>query len=265
MIENSLKALGLSNSEIRVYMALLPLESVPASAVAARLKIPRPTAKYTCEQLEKKGLVSALVKNNTYYYTAREPDILYSVLTTEKRQLEKKEIDLGKAMGSLKQLFRAKTQLPKIRFFEGPEGIIKMFDDVIKSRQPIYSCLYVGNIKSPVINDYINNVYIPQRQNAKMPAWAIFNDTEEGRNYKQKDNSMNRISLLAPEEAFPFEICFHIYGNKVAFYSYKKEDCIGIVIEDKHIRNMQFSMFKMAWNFARMLPINKAYAKVELD
>ena len=37
--------------------------------------------------------------------------------------------------------------------------------------------------------------------------------------YRKLDKEMNRVSLLVSSEDFPFRITYHIYGDKVAFYS----------------------------------------------
>lgn len=264
MLESTLHALGLSETEIKVYLALLPLGTVPASTVGLRLKIPRSTAKYTCEQLHKKGLISAQSKNNTFFYTAKEPEQLRTLLTQEKKTLEKKEDDLNRAMGSLKGLFREELNLPKVRFFEGSEGICKMFEDVIQENKTIFACLYADNDMDPQVMKYINEVYIPRRKNSKNEAWALFNTNEDSIEYRKQDEKMNRITLLVPTEEYPFDICFQIYGKKAAFYSFKPGNLVGVIIEDKFIQRLLFSVFKMAWDLARQFPTNQAYKKVEL-
>jgi sugar-specific transcriptional regulator TrmB len=265
MLIDVLKNLGLSETEVKVYTALLPLGTTPASTVGMRLNMPRPTAKYTCEQLQKKGLVTAFVKNSTFLYTAKEPEALHSILATERKQIEKKGNELEKVMGELKQLFNTEVQLPKVQFFEGAENINKVLEDALAEDQPLYGCLYIDETVHPTVLEYVEKVYLPERKRKQSPTRSLFNDNPLTQDYRKHDADMNRISLLVPTDQFPFEICFHIYGKKVAFYSYRSEDLTGIIIEHPLIHNMQFSLFKMAWNFARSLKQNEAYKDVSLD
>ncbi len=57
-----LESLGLEAIEAQVYQAALSLGTVPASIVANRLNMPRSSARYTCEQLIKKGLMVGSLK-----------------------------------------------------------------------------------------------------------------------------------------------------------------------------------------------------------
>lgn len=264
MLTTVLQQLGLNETEVKVYLALLPLGTVPASAIATRLAMPRSTAKYTCQQLVDIGLVTKLNKNNTFLFTAKDPENLYKILEKQKQEIMQKEYDIGRVLGELKKMFNPRSVLPKMQFFEGAENITKMLQDVLDEAKPLYGALHLDPQLHPTIATYFRDVYIPERKRKFFPSWMLFNDNGSTRDYREGDQLMNRISLLVPEKEFPFKICFHIYGDKVAFYSYKSPNLSGVIIQDSYIREMQFSLFKLAWNYARQLPDNENYRKVEV-
>lgn len=266
MVESILQNLGLQENEIKVYLALLSVGNAPASVIGSRVNIPRSTSKYTCLQLAKKGLVIKTVKNNTFLFTAKDPESLYTLLERQRKEIDNKEKDLSLIFSELKKIYNPHSVLPKVTFYEGPENIKKMFADVLKENATIYSALYLekdDQIESSM-RDYLYNVYIPQRKKLQTRSFGLFNDNEATKAYQKLDQAMNRVSLLVPEKLFPFETCYHIYGNKVAFYSYKKDDITGVIIENTHIRNTQFSIFKLAWSYARMLKLNHQYKSVDI-
>lgn len=265
MLTTILQQLGLNETEIKVYLALLPLGTVPASVVAIRLGMPRSTAKYTCQQLVDWGLVTKTNKNHTFLFAAKDPESLYNILEKQKQEISQKEGEVSKILTELKKIYNPHTIIPKIRFFEGPENINKMLQDVLDDAKPLYGALNMEVDFPPLIASYIWNTYIPERKRMFFPSWMLFNDNDLTRDYRKEDLDMNRISLLVPEKDFPFKICFHIYGDKVAFYSYEPTDLVGVIIEDSFIRDMQFSLFKLAWNYSRLLPANENYRKVELE
>lgn len=263
-LKDNLITLGLNDNEVAVYLALLPLGTVPASVLGMRVGIPRSTAKYTCQQLVKKGVVIESGKNNTEYYTAKSPESLLIVLEEQQKELSRKKDGLERIMGDLKMMYRSDIALPKVQFFEGRQGIIKLFEDVLSEQKPLYGALDFDDQTDPEIRAYLDETYVPRRKRLRFPAWMLFNDNEQTRAYQKNDHEMNRISLLLPEKKYPFYICFHIYGDKVAFYSYRSSSLSGVLIQDTFIQKMQFSLFRMAWDLARTLPVNEQYRKVEV-
>ncbi len=263
-IKETLESLGLSDKEAQVYLALLPVGSAPASVLGNRTGINRSTAQYICQQLAKKGLIKALEKNNTFIYSPESPDKLLYLLNLQKAALEEKEHQTNRIIGDLKAMINPMAVLPKVKFFEGADGLIEMLEDVIQENKPLYGALQLDEQMDERILDYAINVYTPKRAALKNPAKFLFNDNKLTRDYQDNDSSVNRISLLLPVKEFPFEACCHIYGDKVAFYSYRKNDLSGVLIQNPQINKLMMSIFRAAWNYARGLKKNAVYKKLEI-
>lgn len=259
-----LKSLGLSDSEIDVYLGLLGFHSAPASSLARQLRMPRTTVKYCLEQLCQKGLSRSLERNGCSYYSPNPPSQLQTLLDLQKRAVEAQSAPLSAMIGDLMQKYRRDAVMPKVQFFEGAAGIIAMLQDVIDDHESLYGALHLSETMDPLILDYFTTTYIPERKKRQNPSWMLFNDNPRTRQYQAEDLNMNRLSLLVPEAEFPFESCLHVYGDKVAFYSYESALMSGVIIQDAYIRRVQFSLFKLAWDRAKHFPQNKRYQKVEL-
>lgn len=264
MLDYSLEQFGLNPTEVKVYLALLPLGTVPASTLGRRLQIPRSTAKYTCEQLAQKGLIISSNKNNTTLYAARNPSHLQNLIEKQREQLEEKQSQLNEVVNELTGLFQQSEVLPKVSYFEGADNVIRMFEDVLKENKTLYGALYINDEVDTRILHYIEKVYIPARIKMGFQSWMIFNDDERTQKYETDHEEMNRVILYVPKDEFPFEICFHIYGEKIAFYYSTKNMSMGVIIEDARIQKMHFSLFKMAWNYALTLPANKSFKSLKL-
>jgi len=264
MIEKVLESLGLTEKEVAIYLALLPLGNAPASALGNRTGVNRSTAQYICQQLTKKGIIRSLQKNNTFIYSPESPEKLLYLIDQEKKQLEEKTEQTNRIIGQLKGMINPQAVLPKVKFFEGVEGLIEMFEDVLKPDLKLYGALRIDEDIHPDIAKYLAEVYTPRRIALKNPAWILFNDNVETKKYQQNDLVVNRVSLLLPLKEFPFDACCHIYDNKVAFYSYKKTDLTGVIIENSFIKQTQISIFKAAWNAAKKLKLNMKYKDVEI-
>lgn len=265
MIEDALKNLGLNETQMNLYRLVLSLKEVPASILAKRLKIPRSTSKYSCEQLVQRGLLSRFQKNQTWFYTPYSPDSLHLLIDDEQRKLDRKRELLDAVLPELKALYLGDGSIKSLRFFEGEDAVIRMFMDVLDSEEEIYGVIHYPDELPEKLAEFIRNVYVPRRKHSKQASWILFNDTPQAMKYREQDYGMNRISLLVPTEHFPFDICMHIYGQKLAFYSYRLGSVSGVIIEDPSVLQLQRSMFKMAWNLARTLPKNANLSQVDLS
>lgn len=264
IIPDVLSKMGLDSKEIALYLQLLSSGSAPASALAKRVELPRSTAQFKCQRLVEKGLFKVLSKNNSHLYIAEAPEKLLYLFNQQIQELEKDKEQLSLLLPELLKIYNPLANLPKTRVFEGVDGIIEMFEDVLHEGQPLFGLTRNNNEMNREIERYLAEEYIAKRKRLRNPAWIIFNDNPTTRSYQSYDHDVNRISLLIPEKIFPLDACCHIYGHKVAFYSYSQNDLTGILIENDHIYQSQRTLFEMSWNLARQMPGNERYLKVDL-
>ncbi len=256
-----LKSFGLNDKEVDIYLALLKFGSAQVSLLSHYTGISRSTVQYECKHLEKFGVIKSIRKGNVVLYVAKSPQELFSILSQRKIELERMYFRVQNIMGDLVALQGDNSVVPNVSFFEGVSGIIDILEDTLKENTTLYSVLKLEDKSEihPELWEYFSNEYIEKRKELKNETRSIFNDNQASRDYRKLDAEMNRVTLLLPTNEFPFEACSHIYGNKVAFCSYKLKDLTGVIIENEFISKMQFSLFKGAWNYALSLDINKKY------
>lgn len=263
-IRKTLEKIGLNQKEIKIYLTSLSIWQSPASILGQKNNIVRSTAQYTCQSLSDKGLLNITPKGNTFLYTACDPEKLLSLVNKEYDLVEKKFQSTRQIIWDLKAIMNPSIKLPKVKYFTWIEWVIDLINDVFTEENIIYGALELTDNMHPEITRYINEEYIPKRKVSKVVSKMLFNNNSRTQKYQSIDKQMNRISLLVSKEDFPFESCLHIYGNKVAVYSYNKDDLTGILIENEYVKNMFLSLYKMAWKFAKNLPENEKYKNEEL-
>src|SRR3989338_1279088 len=87
-IPGVLAELGLSEGEIKVYLALLKLSSVPVSKIKEETQMHRTTIYDFLEKLLNKGLINYVIRNNVKYYTAANPTKLFEFLKEKQDHLQ---------------------------------------------------------------------------------------------------------------------------------------------------------------------------------
>ena len=119
--------LGLSDGEVKCYLALLKLGSVPVSKLKEETKLHRTTIYDFIEKLLNKGLASYVVKNNVKFFKATAPERLMDVI-------KEKESKLTAVMPKLKELANFETDEIRVEVYKGREGFKTILNDIIRNR-----------------------------------------------------------------------------------------------------------------------------------
>ncbi len=234
------KNIGLNDKEARVYLACLELGSSAVSEIARRARINRVTAYDVLEKLMKKGMVNTFLKNGIRLYDATDPQMIAA-------EVKRRQRDFLKSIPDLRRL-RGDAIHPRIRYFEGLDGVKAIYEDTLSSKTEI---LNYSNSKE--IRDHWPNYdeeYVAKRVKHKIYLRGISPADEHGAWVHEHDKKYFREIRLVPADQFTFTNEINIYDDKVAIISYKDKPLIGMIIESLEIANTQRDIFKMAWEFA---------------
>jgi len=251
--ENELKNLlidvGLKEKEGDVYLAILALGQGTASKIARRAHIVRTTVYDILGSLFDKGLVTLTGKEPKQEYVAESPDNLKIYLESElgkrKTDLEDAEHDL---IPQLKSIHNVGNR-PKVMFYEGKEGIEKVYEDTLTSSEPIRAYASVENMFGGLPGYFPE--YFKRRAAKNIKIRAIIPNSAQGRERKSKDAEELRESALVPEKMFHFTPEINIYDDKVMIASWKEK--LGIIIESKEIAEAMKTIFELSWKEAKRL------------
>lgn len=253
-MQDELKKIGLSENEAKVYLALLELGSATADEVAKKADVKRPTTYVQLEALMKQGLVSSferLVKKGgaeKTFFRAEDPEHLKKIAETGKKKAEERAVVLENALPELLKLFAFSGERPKVRFFEGVEGLKTAQDEFLKSdAEEVLSISSADDILR-IFPAHTEN-HATRRSKKGIRARLIYT-TKKGAFLKQSDKEANRESRFIPPEKFPFSCDLSIYGKTIAI-SALRERPAGVVIEDKEIANSLRAIFYLVWEYSR--------------
>ncbi|MBI2146690.1 helix-turn-helix domain-containing protein [Candidatus Woesearchaeota archaeon] len=138
-----LEGIGLTKGGIKVYFALLELGPSTTGEIIKKAKVSRSKVYEMLERLIDKGLVSFVIKENTKYFEAADPEHILHYVQREKSLLEEKEEELRKVLPALKEKQHFGRVPQTATVYEGIKGIKTMYSDVIyalKKRSKI-TCL----------------------------------------------------------------------------------------------------------------------------
>ncbi|MGV8141264.1 MAG: TrmB family transcriptional regulator [Candidatus Woesearchaeota archaeon] len=234
-LEFALKEYGLSDKEIKIYLALLPLGSINLQEIAKKVDLPRTTIYNTLNYLVAKGLVSFIIKGNVRFYEASDPEKL-----TEKIIEKKKLID--SILPELKVLKETVINSSSVEIYQGNKGVFTILSDALSIKQQTY---YFGSysLSREVLKhfpEHFGNTRIEKRIPAKIVIDAYDEQRFHDKNYKKITEMRFNDSLR------DFPCMIFIYGNKVALYTLKK-DIIGIIISNEQVAQSMKLIFNIYW------------------
>lgn len=243
MIHSDLEALGLSEVEGKVYLALLELGGAFVSTLARHAHLPRVNCYHTLENLTRRGLVSFISKGNIRYFSAEPPQKLVNDIQ-EKAKLAQK------ILPELLSMTNTLAFKPKIKYFEGREGIKNIFEDILKAKKEL---LGYSNLKALAIC-YGEDLqrYALQKIQKKIKTRIICPSSQEAFEFANTYYPANfpkellEIMFVNPQE-FWFEHEITIYDDKVAVISLSPDEQIGMIFESPVYARSQTAIFNLAW------------------
>jgi sugar-specific transcriptional regulator TrmB len=170
----TLHALGFSTKEATVYVALLELGHGTVTEIARKAGINRTTGYDVLDSLANKGIVNVTGKEPKQEYAAEPPEAVISYL---KREAEAARERIKKAEALIPQLksVHATQNRPRIKFYEGTDGLTQVYEDTLTSREPIRAYASVEDVHTGIPNYFPE--YFKRRAAKHIPIRAIFPKT----------------------------------------------------------------------------------------
>lgn len=143
-----LPLLELSETEVRVYSALIELGRGDASRIAKRAGLPRTSTYSVLERLKERGLVSQEKKAHGTNFVPSSPSALVEIAEDQFRR-SKRAVDAARELSKQLEstMGRDSLTLPKVRIFEGRPAIKQMLysqQDAWRSSIIAYKTAWLG-------------------------------------------------------------------------------------------------------------------------
>lgn len=247
MFEEVFAQIGLSPEEGEVYNALVEKGGLSAIEVAKATKVRRTYVYAVCEELIKKGLVKLDKRGRTTIFTPLSPDKLVDLAESRRRMAEQALSSVENVLPTLKNKFAMAEEKPVVSYFEGVEGIKKVYLDTLREAKPILALVETSQV-DPVIYDWVTKVYAQRRTQAGIGVKAIVASGEKTGVYQSLDEKELRETKVISSENYPFEHELNIYGSKVAIINHRQgSKLLGVIIDNQHVANTFVSWFYLTW------------------
>ncbi|MFA6888016.1 MAG: helix-turn-helix domain-containing protein [Candidatus Woesearchaeota archaeon] len=240
-----LEEIGLTESEAKIYFALLELGSSSTGPIVEKSGVASSKVYELLEKLSSKGLVSVFVESGVKHFEAASPQRIMDYLKEKKVTLDLQEKEIQKLLPELelkRTLAKYKTEAT---VFRGMKGLETAFEDVFKvlKKGDIVYTFIVGDLDDRLTTFFVRQ-YV-KRKKVGIKSKTIF--SEAGRkSYNARDLSTFEGKILTHAATSPATI--NIYGQKVIMRIGNSEEVIAIMINNKNLAESFMQQFNALWN-----------------
>jgi sugar-specific transcriptional regulator TrmB len=248
MVKLSLKELGFTDGEEKVYLALLQLGSSSNGAIAKEAGVSRSKLYEILEKLSRKGLVSHYKRNNVSYFQAAVPTRILDFIENKEKQLEEQKQALKTALPYFEGLVGNKSLAKEAEVFEGMEGIKNVREQALKNMQPGSSVYFFGNPASGHHNvEGYWKSWNARRIKKKIWSSILYNQDAKEFGEIRRKLPLTHVKYL-PKKG-PSNAWIEIYGDTVAI-AMKYQTPMSIVINNKYVAESFKTYFDILWSVA---------------
>jgi len=244
MYEQNLSQAGLTEDEALIYEILLKNGPLKASKVANKCYFSRSLVYKILEELKNKGLVDKQEEGGKVaIFTPLHPTQLEERVEKWEHRAKNARVVLNEIMPQLVSDFNLISGKPNIQFFEGVEGLKKIYNKILAEGKDFY---FIRSAYEPVYKEKIltiTNEFVKKRVKKNMAVTAITPADDLASPEKDTQWLMKRFMIDKTMYDAPVEI--DIFGNKIAILSFG-EELIGIIIESKQIAQSLTQLFTLA-------------------
>jgi HTH-type transcriptional regulator, sugar sensing transcriptional regulator len=251
MKNDILEEIGLSNSEKKVYLALLELGDSTRGDLVNKSGVSGSKIYDLLEKLQNKGLVSVYIENKIKHFKPTNPSQILNYLEEKKKKFVNIERQTKQLIPSLLASYNSSKEEQEIEIVKGLRGLEVIFREQVDALKPGEVNYVIGGTKGTgeeIIEAFFQKIHL-MREKKKIKTKMLYNisqkeSVKELYSSKQFPHSETRfIQHTSP-------VSINIYHDKVFIIIFGKE-ITAVYIKSKDVANSFLEYFNLMWKLAK--------------
>lgn len=235
----TLKKLGLSESEITVYIALTATGALTVRELIKQTGLKRPTTYYALRQLESQGLAHKTGHQGVERFQAEDPKHLVTLLEIRKQELSALETEIESIIPELTVGVQAPEAIPGVSFYEGEIAMKQVIMDTLYCRRKhIDSIAPSDNFFWQVGQDF-SGAYIKERVARGITTRNLWEKPLKPDIMTKTYKGRSEVRILPTVMHGRFKSTVFLYDNCVMYVSSKRTGYVLVVKSQEHYDTMQ--------------------------
>ena len=251
---SDLQQLGLSDYEAKIYTALLEQSPASATHVAKICNLSRSSVYTVLAALSAKGLVGTTYKNNVKQFIVSDIDALEQMLLSEKRNVDERLKKFSELKIQLTNKTQQEKNIPQTIFFEGQEGLKKIYLSMMRKAAPNTTLLLIRDefvwqpewkfiFESPW-HDRIKKIKIEKNITTKL---LINKSPIEKKHLPLYQSKKKLVYNFLPQTSLISQFALYIIGDMCSILSIEQGNLAGVHIINQRIADNFKNLFEGLW------------------
>mgnify|MGYP001614294406 CR=1 FL=1 len=245
MIEQILEEIGLTKSEIKVYLALLELGNSSTGKIVDKSKVASSKIYELLDKLIQKGMVSFIIKSGVKYYEAAPPARLIDYVNEKEQQFLRQKKNLTDVLPELElkqKLSQFKSEATIFKGLKGAETAFRYFSQSMKNDDE-----WIAFVVSFANQNYSRLLtrFHKWRSKRGLSARLIFNEKDKQDGKEREKLAHTKVKYMPDEFKTPAVV--NVAGN-ITLINIMAEDVTVFMIESKEVADSFRNQFEKLWH-----------------
>lgn len=233
--------LGLTHTEIKVYLTLLELGNSTAGLILEKSKLPNSTVHRDLNSLIEKGLINFILEGKRRVYRATNPEHFFDFIEEKKRKFKEILPELKEKQKSVKEETTASV-------YKGIRGIKEVYNIMINAKGKEYNTFGGGYVTVEVMGLHWWLNLHKRRVANKLPSRQVWDESVKTEGSEIQKNPLTKVRYIDRKFSQFQETV--IVGDYVAIAVFTKEP-YAFLIKDRAVADSYRKHFELLWDSAK--------------
>ncbi|MBI4983591.1 hypothetical protein HZC32_03020 [Candidatus Woesearchaeota archaeon] len=229
----TLKRVGFSLNEAKVYFALIHLGSSKAGRISKIAEIDRTSTYNSLKSLLEKGLASYVTIGKTKWFQPTNPSKLLELI-------KEQEEEIKKVLPRIIVEYKEKKLEENVRLFKGLKGVRTVLEDILRENKPNLMFGSEGQLEQHISS--FAHKFVRELKKRKIPVKSLVRES-------RRDISSRDAQVRFVPRTVTSNVVTNIYGDKIAIIIWSRTP-EAILIENKTAAEAYRSYFNFMWERA---------------
>jgi len=233
-IEEYLKEIGFSSTEIKVYITLLRLGKSKAGSISKESELNRATVYECLKRLAEKGMINSVVGDNEQTFECVDPERL-------NKFIEEKRDYISRLVPELKKIYKEPKEKHSVLLFHGNNGVKTVFQNILREAKEVCVMDSEGQLlsKMPEYATY----FIRQLDKKKIIVKYLVR--KEG--HRRKGSKYTEVRFI--EKKTDSVAVYNVYNDKVAIFIWTDPPEV-VLIKNIKVADSLRDYFNIIWEMS---------------
>lgn len=241
-----LEEIGLTKTEIKIYLALLKLGQTTTTHIVREAGIHASKVYEFLDKLIQKGLVSYVMKSNKKHFSAAEPEFLKEFLKEKQREILDQEKEIDKVLPQLKAIRKSGEDMIKSEIYEGLRGIKSIYEKIFSTLKKGETQYIIGAPR--IANELIEGFLLEwhkKRIKKGIKCKYIYDGNVKDYGKVRAEMPLTDVRYLPKKMVSP--VWIEIFKDCVVIGHIKGYNAVLFLMQDKEIAKSYLDYFKLIW------------------